>query len=553
MRARYRLRGGIQPPSCKEGSTRGPIRQPPLPPLLILPLAGARPLVAAGDRVGKGRLLAEGAELPVHASTSGRVLGIEQRTVAARTSGACLLLEPDGEDRWEEAPCPGDSDAVDPEQLRRAVAAAGIAGLGGGGFPTARKLAATTIHTLVVNGIECEPYVTADDLLMREDAATIAAGIQLAARMLGHPERILVGIEDDKPEAIAAMTTATRGTGIGVVELPTRYPSGGERQLIALLTGAEVPAGGLPQDIGVLCLNVGTLHALARALGHGEPLLSRVVTVAGEACPDPANYRALLGTPAAHLLAASGCRPRDCAGLVLGGALMGERLDDPQTPIIRTSHCLLALGAELPPAPQPCIRCGLCAEACPVALLPQQLHRQALAGNDRELERHHLTDCIECGACNYVCPSAIPLAQQFRAAKELLHNRSAARHQADRDRTRFAAHQARSAAQARARSEWTPGPAAAAPPAQTAADLVALAMARAATPLDTRRQALERAALAAADRLKQSEAQLDALPPDITEAQRNSLRARIEQARIDLHQAERRLESPQEPGSGGDA
>ena len=558
MRARHGLRGGIQPPSRKEGSTRGPIRQPPLPPLLILPLDGARPLVAAGDRVGKGRLLAEGAALPVHASTSGRVLGIEQRAVAAHSRGACLLLEPDGEDRWEEAPCPGDSDAVDPEQLRRAVAAAGIAGLGGGGFPTARKLAATTIHTLVVNGIECEPYVTADDLLMREDAATIAAGIQLAARMLGHPERILVGIEDDKPEAIAAMTTATRGTGIGVVELPTRYPSGGERQLIALLTGAEVPAGGLPQDIGVLCLNVGTLHALARALGHGEPLLSRVVTVAGEACPDPANYRALLGTPAAHLLAASGCRPRDCAGLVLGGALMGERLDDPQTPIIRTSHCLLALSAaELPPAaPQPCIRCGLCARACPVALLPQQLHRQALAGNDRELDRHHLTACIECGACNYVCPSAIPLAQQFRAAKQLLHDRSAARHRADRDRARFAAHQARSSAQTRARSERAPGPSPAAPPVQTAADLVGLAMARAATPLDTRRQALERAALAAADRLGRLEAQLDALPPDLTEAQRNSLRARIEQARIDLHQAERRLDdAPREPaGSGtGDA
>lgn len=553
MRSRHSLRGGIQPPSAKDRSTRGPIREPPLPPLLILPLNGARPLVAAGDRVGKGQVLAAGPELPVHASTSGRILGIEERSVAARSRGPCLLLEPDGEDRWAEAPHPRDPESLDPARLRGAVAAAGIAGLGGGGFPTARKLAAGGIHTLVVNGMECEPYVTADDLLMRAEAATIVAGARWAARMLGHPERILVGIEDDKPEAIAAMSGAARGTGIEVVALPTRYPSGGERQLIALLTGAQVPAGGLPQDIGVLCLNVATLHALARALGHGEPLLARVITVSGGACPDPANYRALLGTPLAHLLAASGCRPRDCAGLVLGGALMGERLDDPQTPVTRTSHCLLGLSpAELPPAPpQPCIRCGLCAQACPVALLPQQLHRHALAGDERELARHHLFDCIECGACNYVCPSAIPLAGQFRSAKALLRTGSAARRRADRDRDRFAAHRARILAQARARSEPGASAAAATPPAapaRTAADLAALAMARAATPEATRPQALERAAQAAADRLRRLEAQRDALPPEGSPAQRDRLSARIEQARLDLHQAERQLAAAR-PGS----
>jgi electron transport complex protein RnfC len=346
------------------------------------------------------------------------------------------------------------------------------------------------------------------------------------------------------------MRLAAEGTGIEVVSLATRYPSGGERQLIALLTGTQVPDDRLPQDLGILCLNVGTLYALERALGHGEPLVSRIVTVAGGACRNPGNYRIPFGTPIAHLLAAADCQARDCAGLVLGGAMMGEPLEDPQVPVTPTAHCVLALtAAELPP-PQsrPCIRCGLCATACPVALLPQQLHRYALVGNHRELERHHLSACIECGACNYVCPSGIPLARQFRTAKAELEAWHTARRQADRDRQRFAAHRARRTAEARARdSRYAALANSESPPENRALDLARLAMARAASPRANHHQALQRTAMAAADRVRRLEIQFDQLPPDTGTQQRKALLARVEQARIDHREAQRRLAESEVP------
>lgn len=555
------LRGGVQPPTHKAISTRHPIRTPALAPLLALPLGGARPVVEDGMPVDKGQLLAIGSERRIHASSSGRVLGIEEHAVGPGRHGLCVLLETDGEDRWHPDLRAPDLESLDRTGLLAAVAAAGIAGLGGGGFPTARKIAAGTgLHTLVINGMECEPYVTADDLLMREHATAIVAGAKLAARLLDGPEQILVGIEDDKPEATAAMRRAAEGTDIRVVSLATRYPSGGERQLIALLTGTQVPDDRLPQDLGILCLNVGTLYALQRGLGHGEPLVSRIVTLSGGACHNPGNYRVPFGTPIAHLLAAADCQSRDCAGLVLGGAMMGEPLEDLQVPVTPTAHCVLALtAAELPP-PQsrPCIRCGLCATACPVALLPQQLHRYALVGNHRELERHHLSACIECGACNYVCPSGIPLARQFRTAKAELEARRTARRQADRDRQRFAAHQERRTAEARARDSRHAALAnPESPPENRALDLARLAMARAASPRENHHQALQRAAMAAADRVRRLEIQFDQLPPDTGSQQRKALLARVEQAHIDHREAQRRLAESgapaRKPGPNGDS
>ena len=551
MSVRQSLRGGVQPPTHKAISTHQPIRTPALAPLLALPLGSARPVVEAGMPVDKGQPLAIGADRSIHASTSGRVLGVEEHAIAPGRRGPCVLLEPDNADRWHAGPGAPDLEALDRTGLLAAVAAAGIAGLGGGGFPTKRKIAAGTgFHTLVINGMECEPYVTADDLLMREQASAIVAGAQLAARLLDGPKQVLVGIEDDKPEATAAMRRATEGTDIAVVSLPTRYPSGGERQLIALLTGIQVPEDHLPQESGVLCLNVGTLYALERALGHGEPLISRIVTVSGGACRNPGNYRVPFGTPIAHLLAAADCQSRDCAGLVLGGAMMGEPVDDPQIPVTLTAHCVLALtAAELPqPQTRPCIRCGLCVSACPVALLPQQLHRYALAGNHRELERHHLSACIECGACNYVCPSGIPLAHQFRTAKAELEARGSARRRADRDRRRFAAHRERGAAEARARETRHTALEKAEPvPEHRALDLARLAMARAASPRASHQQALQRAAMAAADRLRGLEVQLDQLTTDTGSQRRQALRARIEQARIDHREAQRRLAESRMP------
>lgn len=563
--------GGILLPAHKHTSSAIPIRTPALPPELFLSLGDATPLIAVGDSVLKGQLLtAAGSDgLPVHAPTSGHIARIEFRP-RAEVSGHWAILIPDGAERWSERTPVNPATRTLP-QLLAAVRAAGIVGLGGGGFPTDIKLApAHPIDTLVVNGMECEPYVTADDRLMREEAATIVAGARLAARLLGDPARILIGIEDDKPEAAAAMTAALAAADdlqkIAIVVLPSRYPAGGERQLIQLLTGRQVPSGGLPRDIGVICLNVGTLHALYRALAHDEPLLARIVTIAGGACREPANYRALLGTPVAHLLAASGYQPELCERLLLGGPMMGIPLDDVQAPVTKTTHCILAATpAELPPArqPQPCIRCGLCADVCPAALLPQQLLRHAVVRDHRQLERHHLLDCIDCGACAYVCPSAIPLVDHYRAAKAELRALRAERVPADRARARFAAHQARMARQIEERSARhagligtsaeddapTAAPAGAAP---AATDLLAQALARAGT-ATPRREPLERALSAAENRVAQLETQLAALDATATDSRRNGLRARLEQARLDSDLARQRLRAlPVEPPSTRD-
>ncbi len=559
--------GGILLPAHKHASSATPIRTPALPPELFLSLGDATPLVAVGDPVLKGQLLAAAGSdgLPVHAPTSGHVARIEFAP-RAEVPGHRAVLIPDGAECWIERATPVDPATRTLPELRAAVRAAGIVGLGGGGFPTDIKLAPThPIDTLVVNGMECEPYITADDRLMREEAGAIVAGMRLAARLLGDPARILVGIEDDKPEAAAAMTAALAAADddrkIDIVVLPSRYPAGGERQLIQLLTGRQVPSGGLPRDIGVVCLNVGTLYALHRALARDEPLLTRIVTIAGGACREPANYRALLGTPVAHLLAASGYQPARCERLLLGGPMMGIPLDDVQAPVTKTTHCILAAtAAELPPArqPQPCIRCGLCADVCPASLLPQQLLRHAVARDHRQLERHHLLDCIDCGACAYVCPSAIPLVDHYRAAKAEVRALHAERGAADQARRRFEAHQARVARQSGERSARHAGligtsadddaPASApVDAAPVATDLLeqALARAGAATP---RRAPLERALSAAENRIAQLEAQLAALDATATEAQRNGLRARLEQARLDGDLARQRLLAlPAEP------
>ncbi|MGE3296997.1 MAG: electron transport complex subunit RsxC [Porticoccaceae bacterium] len=556
--------GGILLPAHKHASSAIPIRTPPLPAELILALGVAAPLVAPGDSVRKGQVIAapDRAGLPLHAPTSGRIAAIELRPVAQTLEALerCLVLVPDGDERWIERPVTRDPRQRTVSELLAAVRAAGIVGLGGGGFPTHIKLAPTqSIDTLVVNGMECEPYITADDRLMQEDAAAIVSGLRLAARILGDPARILIGIEDDKPEAVAHMNAALSaggdGDGIEIMVLPSRYPAGGERQLIQLLTGRQVPSGGLPADIGVVCLNVGTLHALHRALVLDEPLLSRIVTVTGGACGQPANYRALLGTPLAHLLAASDYRPEQCARLLLGGPMMGTPLTNLQAPITKTTHCVLAVtAAELPPPrdPQPCIRCGLCADVCPASLLPQQLLRHAVARDRGQLERHHLFDCIECGACAYVCPSAIPLVDHYRVAKAEVNALRAERLAADHARRRFEAHQTRVTRQLGERSARhaellgpsavdanvpTSDPVIAAP---AAVDLVEHARARAGAATPQRAQ-LERALSAAESRIAQLEAELAALDATATESRRNGLLARLAQARLDGDLARRRL------------
>lgn len=454
---RLRPPPGVRPPQRK-GEHVTPVRVMPLPKQLILQLsqhigAAAQPTVAVGDRVLKGQRLAESPALissPLHAPTSGRVTAIESRSLAHASggSGPCLIIEPDGEDEWGELPPPLDYRQTDAPTLLRRVREAGIAGLGGAGFPTAPKLQSgdgDSIETLIVNGVECEPYISADDALMREAASDIVGGIRIVRRLTA-PRKVLVAIEDNKPQAIEAMRRALDGSDCELIATPTHYPSGGERQLIEMLLGKQVPSGALPADIGVLCQNVATLAAIHHAVGEGKPLISRITTLAGEALERPGNYRALIGTPVEHALRIAGLHRDQLSRLIIGGPMMGFAISDASTPIVKSVNCLIAATAEEMPAPKParpCIRCGLCDEVCPARLLPQQLYRFARADNREELEKHHLFDCIECGACSWICPSKIPLVQYYRYAKgNILQQRNLER-QADVAKVRFDAHQAR--------------------------------------------------------------------------------------------------------------
>jgi electron transport complex protein RnfC len=451
------MRGGIQPPPNKRQSNTSPIAFAGIPDQLVLPLsqhlgAAARPCVVAGERVLKGQRIADAEgvfSVPLHAPTSGEVIAIEPRPIAHPTGlhAPCILLRPDGRDEWIEHRGIDDYTRAEPAQLLAHIRDAGIAGLGGAGFPTAAKLAVTRpIDTLIVNGAECEPYISADDMLMRERADRVVEGTKILRHLLQPSAATLIGIEADKPEAIAALTRAAAGSGIEVVTIPAVYPSGDEGQLIRILTGREVPSGGLPAEIGIVCQNVATAAAIHRAVCFGEPLITRITTVTGDACAAPRNYEVLLGTPLRHLLALGGFDETRCDRLIAGGPMMGFRVAGAEVPVTKTTHCVLAAtAAELPAAPpeRACIRCGLCAEACPVSLLPQQLYRFARGGEFAGLEAHQLFDCIECGACAYVCPSAIPLVHHYRTAKADILAQREDKKRAIHAKARFEAHNRR--------------------------------------------------------------------------------------------------------------
>jgi len=454
----WNIPGGIHPPERKELSNRTPIQPAPLPKRLILPLsqhigAPAEPLVAVGERVLKGQKIADAAgfvSVAVHAPTSGSVtfIGPQPYPHASGMLAPAIVIEADGLDQWcALEPC-ADFRALAPEALLAKIRDAGINGLGGAGFPTAVKLTARAqqkIHTLVINGTECEPYITADDLLMREKASELVSGIDILVQLI-QPDEVLIGIEDNKPEAIAAVRAALNERSYHVRVFPTKYPSGGEKQLIQILTGREVPAGGLPADIGILCQNVGTAVAVHDAVVLGKPLISRITTLTGEALARPMNVEALIGTPVQDLLAFAGLDEQKLDRLIMGGPMMGATLPALDVPLIKTSNCLLApTRSELPAPPPalPCIRCGECALACPASLLPQQLHFFALGSEHEQLKAHNLFDCIECGACAYVCPSSIPLVQYYRAAKAEIRDLEQKQQKAEHSKQRFELRQER--------------------------------------------------------------------------------------------------------------
>lgn len=456
MRRIFDFHGGIHPAENKQQSLTGKIQHAGIPGILVIPLsqhvgAPSEPLVSEGERVLGGQCIAAPKGLvsvPQHAPTSGRVVAIEERAIAHPSGflAPCVVIEPDGEDEWVELQGVQDYRSEANALLLDRIRNAGIAGMGGAGFPCAVKLApAKAIETLIINGTECEPYITADDILMRERAADIVSGALILQHILS-PAETLIGVEDNKPDSIAALTAAAQGSGVEIVTFPTKYPSGGEKQLIEILTGKQVPSGGLPADVGIVCQNVGTAVAVHDAIVSGRPLVSRVTTVTGEAAARPGNFEVLLGTPMNYLLERAGYDASSNRRLIMGGPMMGFTVPDASVPVVKTTNCLLVpTEAELPTPPpaQACIRCGMCAEACPASLLPQQLFWFAQGKELEKLESHNLFDCIECGACSFVCPSNIPLVQYYRASKADIRQQRSDQAKSDHSRERFEARQAR--------------------------------------------------------------------------------------------------------------
>ncbi|ELI8282220.1 electron transport complex subunit RsxC, partial [Yersinia enterocolitica] len=449
--------GGIHPPEMKLQSSRVPMRIATLPEQLIVPLQQhlgpeGELRVSTGERVLKGQPLTvgRGRTVPVHAPTSGVITAIAPHTTAHPSGLAelCVHITPDGEDRWREQQPWADYSLRDKTALLERIHQAGIAGLGGAGFPTASKLQGglNSVTTLIINAAECEPYITADDRLMQEHASEVVLGTQILMYLL-QPQQVLIGIEDNKPEAIAALQHALRGQDeIQLRVIPTKYPSGGAKQLTKILTGKEVPFGKHSSSIGVLMQNVGTVVAIKRAIIDDEPLIERVVTLTGDALSKPGNFWARIGTPVLHLLKLAGFTPQNQPMVIMGGPLMGFTLPSLDVPIVKISNCILApteaeMGLSEPE--QSCIRCGLCVDACPAGLLPQQLYWFSRGEEHEKARNHNLFDCIECGACAYVCPSNIPLVQYYRQEKAEIRTLDQEAERAAQAKARFEAKQAR--------------------------------------------------------------------------------------------------------------
>lgn len=449
----YEFPGGVHPPMHKDLSTREPIAAAPCPPRLILPLHqhigdAAAPTVNVGDHVLKGQRIAraEGyVSVALHAPTSGTVSAITDAPVPHPSGlpAPCIVLEADGEDRWVERQPIEDYTTMSPSHLRNIVRDAGIVGLGGAGFPSFIKLNPGThqgVELLIINGIECEPYITCDDMLMRERADLILAGIGIMRHAL-QARHVVIAVEDNKEIAYATLVkvAAQRKDDVEIVMLPTVYPQGSEKQLIEVLTGKEVPKNGLPIHIGIVVQNVATAAAIHRALVLGEPLISRIVTVTGSGVRRPRNMEVRIGTPIGQLLEWCDGPTPQTDRVIMGGPMMGFTVLSQDAPVIKTTNCLLVaterdLARNGPVLP--CIRCGACAQACPASLLPQQLYWFARAKDFEQVQAHNVFDCIECGCCAYVCPSNIPLVHYYRFAKTEIWSQETEKEKADVARRR---------------------------------------------------------------------------------------------------------------------
>ncbi|MDH5517379.1 MAG: electron transport complex subunit RsxC [Gammaproteobacteria bacterium] len=465
------FKGGLVLDGHKKISTSSAIKPAILPARLTVPLQqhiGHTPelLVQLGDQVLKGQCIAkatDGISASIHAPSSGRVSAIDEQAVAhpSGLKALCVTIETDGKEQWcEPSALKQNYRDSSNQQLLNIISDAGIVGLGGATFPTAIKLQScepATINTLIINGAECEPYISCDDMLMRERAKDIVLGIQILQQVLAAKQTVIV-VEDNKPQAIQSLQQALQKQAIDnidVITIPTRYPTGGEKQLIKVVTGKEVPANGLPADIGILCQNVATAYSVYRAVYLDQPLISRIVTVTGDAINEPANFEVLIGTPMNELIAQAGGYTANIGGLVMGGPMMGFSLPNDTLPVTKACNCLLTRVTEDTrqiPA-QACIRCGECAEVCPANLLPQQLYWYSSSKNFDRAQDLHLFDCIECGCCSAVCPSHIPLVQYYRFAKTEIWAQEKERKKSDNARQRHEFREARIAREKAERDE----------------------------------------------------------------------------------------------------
>lgn len=425
----FGFRGGIHPPENKVQTEHLPIEMFKTPKVIFVPLlqhigAPVQPLVAVGDKVLKGQKIGDaqgGLTSPVHSPVSGTVISIANRECRPSGQVMTVAIENDGTETWAELTKIENWENADRQELLDMVREKGIVGIGGATFPTHVKLnppEGTKIDTLLLNGAECEPYLNSDNRTMLETPEKIVNGVKIIKKILG-VENAYIGIEDNKTEAIDVMTKATAGTGIEVVPLKTKYPQGGEKQLIKAVLNRVVPSGALPSSVGVVVQNTGTAAAIYDAVVNGKPLIEKVVTISGKAVKEPKNLKIAIGTPFHDILEYCKVDREKMYKIVMGGPMMGLQQSSEEALVIKATSGILALSLEEtnPYTPKPCIRCSKCVGACPMSLEPLMYDRLSLAGQWDEMINYHLMDCIECGSCAYICPANRPLTKAIKEGK----------------------------------------------------------------------------------------------------------------------------------------